>query len=82
MKKDDVVNRNEKNHGEQIGYWGNDQIKYKKNYINGHHHGEQVWYYSNGQIMYKDYYINGKLVSKEEWIAYERISKLTIIKDL
>jgi antitoxin component YwqK of YwqJK toxin-antitoxin module len=86
MKKD-IINKNEKNqlHGIQIGYY-NDQIHYKHNYINGKQHGEQILYYENDQIRYKHYYkkyyINGSEVSQEEYLAYDRRSKLDIIKDL
>jgi antitoxin component YwqK of YwqJK toxin-antitoxin module len=73
---------NGKYHGIQIKYYSNGQIRYKKNYINGKYHGEQIGNHGTGKIWYKDYYINDKLVSQEEWIAYERMSKLTIIKDL
>jgi antitoxin component YwqK of YwqJK toxin-antitoxin module len=73
---------NGKQHGEQVCYHDNGQIMYKENYINGKYHGKQIGYYNYGQIMYKNDYINGKLVSQEEWVAYERRSKLTIIKDL
>jgi antitoxin component YwqK of YwqJK toxin-antitoxin module len=68
-------------HGEQIGYHYTGKIWYKHNYINGNQHGEQIGY-NQGHINYKDYYINDELVSKEEYLAYERRSKLTIIKDL
>jgi antitoxin component YwqK of YwqJK toxin-antitoxin module len=68
-------------HGEQLWYYETGQIMYKHNYINGIKHGEQIGYYSNGRISY-EHYINGEYVSQEEWIAYERMSKLTIIKDL
>jgi antitoxin component YwqK of YwqJK toxin-antitoxin module len=78
--KKNYINGNQ--HGEQIGYWSNGQIRYKNNYINGKYHGEHIGYHGTGKIWYKDYYINDKLVSQEEWIAYERMSKLTIIKDL
>jgi antitoxin component YwqK of YwqJK toxin-antitoxin module len=69
-------------HGEKIGYYSNGEIMYKQNYINDQYHGEQIGYYKNGQIDYIDYCINGDQVSKEEYLAYERRSKLTIIKDL
>jgi antitoxin component YwqK of YwqJK toxin-antitoxin module len=69
-------------HGEQIGYQVNGQTMYKWNYINDLQHGIQIGYHGNGQIRYKDNYINGDLVSPEEYLAYERISKLDIIKDL
>jgi antitoxin component YwqK of YwqJK toxin-antitoxin module len=73
---------NGKKHGIQIGYYMDGQIEYKHNYINGKEHGEQIVYHDNGDIMYKYNYINGRGVSKEEYLNYERRSKLTIIKDL
>jgi antitoxin component YwqK of YwqJK toxin-antitoxin module len=82
----DIVNENERGeyHGIQIGYHGNGQIAYKDYYINGNRHGIQIGYYADnpGQLWYKIYYINGVLVSPEEYLAYERRSKLDIIKDL
>jgi antitoxin component YwqK of YwqJK toxin-antitoxin module len=79
-----IVNKNDKGqlHGIQIGYHYTAKIWYKENYINGQLHGIQIAYYSNGQINYKEYYIYDKLVSKEEWIAYERKLKMVIISNL
>jgi antitoxin component YwqK of YwqJK toxin-antitoxin module len=77
MKKD-IVNTNDKGqlHGIQIGYHSNGKIAYKENYINGNKHGDHIGYYSNGKIIHKKIYINGEQVSQEEWLAYERRSKL------
>jgi antitoxin component YwqK of YwqJK toxin-antitoxin module len=62
MKKDNIVNKNDKGqlHGIQIAYFSNGHIRYKKNYINGLQHGIQISYYSNGQIGSKQNYINGE----------------------
>jgi antitoxin component YwqK of YwqJK toxin-antitoxin module len=83
MKKD-IINKNDNGHkhGIQIGYHYNGNIWYKDNYINGKEHGEHIRYYNDGQIHYKENYINGDQVDQEEWIAYDRRSKLDIIKDL
>jgi antitoxin component YwqK of YwqJK toxin-antitoxin module len=80
---EDIVNRNDKGqlHGIQIGYYENSQISCEKNYINGNRYGEQIGYYENGQKIYNNYFINGESVSQEEWVLYERRSKLTIIND-
>jgi antitoxin component YwqK of YwqJK toxin-antitoxin module len=68
---------NGKLHGELIGYYKNGQIRYKENCINGEYHGEKIGYYENGQIWHKQNYINGKMVSPEEWIAYNRKLKMS-----
>jgi antitoxin component YwqK of YwqJK toxin-antitoxin module len=83
MKKD-IVNENDKGqlHGEQIGYYDNGHIMYKHNYNNGNKHGELIGYWGNGKIFYKEYYIKGKLVSTEEWIAYNRKLKMKMITNL
>jgi antitoxin component YwqK of YwqJK toxin-antitoxin module len=69
-------------HGEQLMYYSNGDISFKYKYINGKKHGIQIGYHGNGQIRYKDNYINGNAASPEEFLAYERKVKLTIIKDL
>jgi antitoxin component YwqK of YwqJK toxin-antitoxin module len=68
--------------GEETGYWSNGQIMFKYNYRNGEYHGEQIVYDLNGQIDYKKYYINDKLVSQEEWIAYDRKLKIEMMSNL
>jgi antitoxin component YwqK of YwqJK toxin-antitoxin module len=82
----DIINKNDNGnkHGIQIGYHSNGEPDYKRYYINGKKHGEQIEYHSNGNghIEFKYYCINGKYVSREEYLAYMRRSKLTIIKDL
>ena len=41
-------------------YWGNGQLKYKYQYLNGEYHGEQLGYHhSNGKLNYKQQFLNG-----------------------
>jgi antitoxin component YwqK of YwqJK toxin-antitoxin module len=79
-----IVNRNDKGqlHGIQIIYHNNGQIRHRWNYHNGKEHGEHIGYYETGQICYKENYVNGKIVSKGEWIAYNRKLKMKMISNL
>jgi antitoxin component YwqK of YwqJK toxin-antitoxin module len=79
--KENYINGNK--HGEHIGYYNDGQISYKENYnINGNYHGEQIGYRDDGEIWYKHNYINGNMVSKEEWILYNRKLKMDMISNL
>ena len=50
-------------YGNPNGYWetyyGNGELSYKGNYVNGIRHGYWEDYYSNGQLCYKGNYVNG-----------------------
>jgi antitoxin component YwqK of YwqJK toxin-antitoxin module len=59
MKTKNITPYNEQgqSHGYWEYYWGNGQLWYKGNYVNGKLHGYWEEYYVNGQLDSKIYYI-------------------------
>jgi len=68
-------------HGEFISYFISGEIYCKCNYLGGKRNGESIRYFDDRENveLYKKYYISGRLVTKLEWISYDRNIKLESI---